>query len=86
MSTQAKEDALVIKLEAIYKTHFELGYVGFSNRTIGLRSKAMRLHAEDLMRGGTSHKTAWESAYRCNRLAYLHADSKALMTQMGAAA
>lgn len=83
MSLIQRQDALVKDLEVIYQFHFQMGYKSFSGATIGRRSRAMRLHAEAMMKDGYSRQEAWDSAHQCNDVAFLNAGHQALVAQMG---
>lgn len=47
--------------------------------TIGLRSKAKRLHREEMIAAGYSAREALESAEQCDQVAYRNADFEECM-------
>jgi hypothetical protein len=81
-----RQDALVAKLQPLYREHFQRGNPGFMQHTIGLRSRAKRLHREELIAAGYTHQEAMESANQCDAVAYRNADHAQFMAQMGAVA
>lgn len=86
MSLIQRQNALVAKLEDLYRKHFSRGYAGFGQDICGLRAKFKRQHVEEMLAAGYTRKEAMESAEQCNDVAYRNADSEAFMNQMGAAA
>lgn len=86
MSLIQRQDALVAKLEPIYLARISSGRSGMDGASAGRRSKAKRLHAEELMAAGYSRDEAWQSANDCDQVAYRNADHTAFLAQMGAPA
>ena len=86
MTTDPQKAQLVNDLEQLYQRHFDMGYVAFSGKTIGLRSRFMRLFVEAQMRSGTTKADAWEAAKECNRLAHQNADAAHMLKRLGVAA
>lgn len=86
MTLIQRQDALVAKLEALYRKHFDSGASAFGGHITGPRSRLKRLHCEELIAAGYSKREAWESAEQCNDVAYRNADHAALVRQMGGAA
>lgn len=86
MTTDPQKTQLVADLEQLYQRHFEMGYTAFSGKTIGLRSRFMRLFVEAQMRSGTAKADAWKAAEECNRLAHQNADAAHMLKRLGVAA
>ena len=86
MSLIQRQDALVAKLEPIYFARISSGRPGMDCSSAGQRSRAKRLHAEELMAAGYSRDEAWQSANDCDQVAYRNADHSAFLTSMGAPA
>lgn len=86
MSLIQRQDALVAKLEAIYAKFFANGGGAKGGYITGPRSKAKRLHREEMIAAGYTKQEALESAEQCDQVAYRNADHAAYVKQMGGAA
>lgn len=86
MTLIQRQDALVKELEKIWQRQVRLGYAGLANSTVGLRAKAMRLHAEAMMKDGYTKAESWASARQCDQVAKLNVDHETFLQQMGATA
>jgi len=84
MSLIQRQDALVATLEPIYFARISSGRPGMCCQSSGQRSKAKRLHAEELMAAGYNRDEAWKSANDCDQVAHVNADHAVFMAQMGA--
>ena len=73
MSLIERQQRLVTQLEPIYRDRIAQGYAGMPNWLIGRRSKANRLHIEEMRAAGYSRREAAESAQQCNDIAALNA-------------
>ncbi len=85
MTLIQRQDALVAKLERIYLSVMREGHISMDGMAIGQRSKAKRLHAEEMMAAGYSRGEAWQSANDCDQVAQVNASHAAFLAQMGAA-
>lgn len=81
MTLIQRQDALVAKLEPVYKRFFKFGYMG--QDAIGIRSKAKRLHREEMEAAGYTKQEAIDSAQDCDGIAYRNADHAEFMAGMG---
>lgn len=81
MSLITRQDALVAKLEPIYRQYLQQGWIG--SALAGQRSKAKRLHAEEMMGCGYTKDEAWASAKQCDQVAQLNASHADYLTSMG---
>ncbi len=86
MTLIQRQDALVAKLEPLYRKHFASGSSGFGGYIVGPRSRFKRLHHQELIAAGYTKQQALESAEQCDQVAYRNADHEHFMAQMGAAA
>nr|WP_295075338.1 hypothetical protein [uncultured Roseateles sp.] len=74
-----RQDVLVAQLEQIYSEHLKRGRAAFGQDIIGRRSRAKRLHREELAAAGYSPKEASESAEQCDQVAFRNAEFLATM-------
>jgi hypothetical protein len=86
MSLIQRQEALVKELEKAWRRQARCGYAGLADSVIGMRSKAMRLHAEAMIRDGYTKKDGWDSARQCDDVARLNVNHEQFMQQMGAPA
>ena len=73
MSLIERQQRLVDKLEPIYRARIAQGYAGMPGWLAGPRSRANRLHIEELRAAGYSQREAADSAQQCNDIAQLNA-------------
>jgi hypothetical protein len=81
-----RQDALVKELEKAWQRQARCGYAGLADSVIGMRSKAMRLHAEAMIKAGYTKQEGWDSARQCDEVARLNVEHERFMAQMGATA
>lgn len=84
MTLIQRQSVLVKELEKVWGVHLASGYLVPSDATVGKRSRAMRLHAEAMMKDGYTKAEGWASARQCLDVAILNASHASYMKQMGA--
>lgn len=77
MTLIQRQDALVAKLEPIYRERAKRGW--FGEDLIGKRSKLKRLHREEMIEAGYTKKEAGQSAEQCDQVAYRNVDFEVAM-------
>lgn len=78
-----RQDALVAQLEPVYRKRRAHGYLGA--HLAAQRSRAKRLHCEEMRAAGYTQREAMESAQQADDVACLNVDHEDLLAVLGAA-